>query len=182
MDRREFLGSGVCAAAFASGGCVSPRGGAAATGDGRRSCPFGIGVAGYTLVNFSLDEALKMLQTWGVTAFCAKSFHYPMTASAKELKDLVRKTADFGVRLYGAGPITTRSEDDAKRAFEYCATLGVPTVVGVPAEAVDEGNGRVVLRTSRRMCEACARLADEYKIDFAIHNHGANPKTGNPNL
>ena len=60
MDRREFLGSGVCAAAFASGGCASPRGGAAATGDGRRSCPFGIGVAGYTLVNFSLDEALKM--------------------------------------------------------------------------------------------------------------------------
>ena len=182
MDRREFLGSGVCAAAFASGGCASPRGGVAASGGGRRSCPFRIGVAGYTLVNFSLDEALKMLQTWGVTAFCAKSFHYPMTASAKELKDLVRKTADFGVRLYGAGPITTRSEDDAKRAFDYCAALGVPTVVGVPAELGDGANGQAGLRTSRRMCEVCARLADEYKIDFAIHNHGANPKTGNPNL
>ena len=182
MDRREFLGMGACAAALAAGGCVSVGGSAAASGGGRRNCPFRIGVAGYTLVKFSLDESLKLLQKWGVSEFCAKSFHYPMTASASELKALVRKTADFGVHLYGAGPITTKSEDDAKRAFEYCANLGVPTVVGVPAEVVDESKGWAGLRTSRRMCEVCARLADEYKMDFAIHNHGANPKTGNPNL
>ena len=89
MDRREFLGMGACAAALAAGGCVSVGGGTATSGGGRRSCPFRIGVAGYTLVKFSLDESLKLLQKWGVSEFCAKSFHYPMTASAKELKDLV---------------------------------------------------------------------------------------------
>jgi sugar phosphate isomerase/epimerase len=32
------------------------------------------------------------------------------------------------------------------------------------------------------MCEVCSGLAAQYNIKFAIHNHGANPKTGNPDL
>jgi hypothetical protein len=122
------------------------------------------------LVKFKLDEALAMLKTWDVGEFCAKDFHYPMTASAAELKELVRKTADAGVHLYGAGPITTKTEDDAKRAFDYCAALGVPTMVGVPAEVFDASKGWAGNRSSRKMCEVCARLADEYKIKGKIGN------------
>ena len=181
MNRRDFLKCGAAAGALAAAGCATTGAtGAASSGKGR--CPFRIGVAGYTLVKFKLDEALKMLKTWDVGEFCAKDFHYPMTASVEELKALVRKSSEYGVHLYGAGPITTKTEDDAKRAFDYCAALGVPTVVGVPAEVFDASKGWAGIRSSRKMCEVCSRLADEYKMNFAIHNHGANPKTGNPNL
>lgn len=32
------------------------------------------------------------------------------------------------------------------------------------------------------MCELCSGLADEYRVRYAIHNHGRNPETGNPKL
>ena len=183
MNRREFLKCGAACGAMAAAGCATGGAKRATAAAGKSGgCPFRLGVAGYTLVKFSLDESLKMLKTWDVGELCAKDFHYPLKASAAELKDLVKKTADFGVHLYGAGPITTRTEDDARRAFDYCAALGVPTLVGVPAEVFDASKGWAGNRSSRKMCEVCARLADEYKINFAIHNHGANPKTGNPNL
>lgn len=183
-SRREFLLAGAGLAAVAAGGCASAKCGCgSAPAVGKGACPFRLGVAGYTLYKYKkLEEALALLQTWGVTEFCAKDFHYPMTASKAELKRLVKLSADYGVHLYGAGPITTKTEDDAKRAFDYCAELGVPTVVGVPAEVFDASKGWAGIRSSRKMCEVCAKLADEYKLNFAIHNHGANPKTGNPNL
>jgi len=186
MNRLEFIKGGAVLGAIAAAGCATDKAasccGCAAPAKGRGKCPFRLGVAGYTFHKFSLDDTLAMLRKWDVGELCAKDFHYPMKASPAELKALVKKTSDFGVHLYGAGPISMNSEDDAKRAFAYCAELGVPTVVGVPGETFDPSLGWKGVRSSRRMCEVCAKLADEYKMNFAIHNHGANPKTGNPNL
>ena len=61
--------------------------------------------------------------------------------------------------------------------FDYAAALGVPLIVGVPGV----GTGKES-RSDRAMCEVCSALADEYKMKYAIHNHGRNPKTGNPKL
>ena len=186
MNRLDFIRGGAVLGALAAAGCATDKAasccGCAAPAKGRGKCPFRLGVAGYTFNKFSLDETLAMLKTFNVGELCAKDFHYPMKATPAELKELVKKSTDFGVHLYGAGPITTKTEDDAKRAFDYCAALGVPTIVGEPAEVFDESLGWKGVRSSRKMCEVCAKLADEYKINFAIHNHGANPKTGNPNL
>ena len=188
MNRLDFIRNGAAFGMLAAAGCATDRAepcrGCAeiAAKKGRGKCPFRLGAAGYTFVEFTLDKTLAMLRTMDVDELCAKDFHYPMTATPAQLKELVKKTSDFGVHLYGAGPISTKTEDEAKRAFEYCAVLGVPTLVGVPAEVFDASLGWKGIRSSRKMCEVCARLADEYKINFAIHNHGANPKTGNPNL
>ena len=180
-SRRDFfMGAAAVAATSALAGCASGggrccgKGGASPAGEG--NCPFRLGVAGYTLGGFGLDESLKMLNCFGIRWLCAKDCHYPMKSSPAELKDLVRKSEDCGVRLYAAGPIQVLSPDEAKRAFDYCAELGVPTFSGVPVEKGQDGK----VRGSRKMCEAVAALADEYRINFAIHNHGANPKTGNP--
>ena len=179
------MGAAAVAAASALTGCGTTGGGkccascgkgAAEAGEG--NCPFRLGMAGYTLGGFDLDGALKELERVGVRWFCAKDCHYPLKASPAELKELVRKSADHGVRLYAAGPISVFTSDEAKRAFDYCATLGVPTFAGVPGEKGSDGKAR----SSRRMCETVAALADEYGINFGIHNHGANPKTGNPQL
>lgn len=179
------MGAAAVAAASALTGCGTTGGGkcrascakgAAEAGEG--NCPFRLGMAGYTLGGFDLDGALKELERVGVRWFCAKDCHYPLGASAAELKELVRKSADHGVRLYAAGPISVFTADEAKRAFDYCATLGVPTFAGVPGEKGPDGKSR----SSLKMCETVAALADEYGINFGIHNHGANPKTGNPQL
>ena len=184
-SRREFFkGAAAVAATSALAGCATggrccakgAANGAAPAGEG--TCPFRLGVAGYTLGGFDLDGALKVLERDGVRWFCAKDCHYPLKSTPAELAELVKKSADHGVRLYAAGPISVYTPDDAKRAFDYCATLGVPTFSGVPGEKGPDGKAR----SSRKMCETVAALADEYRINFAIHNHGANPKTGNPNL
>ncbi len=150
---------------------------------GKTGCPFRLGVAGYTYVKHSLEATLAKLQAFGVNWLCAKDFHYPLTATDAELKALVAKSADFGVKLYGAGPITLKTADEVKRAFDYCATLGVPTVVGVPCTLkFPELGGWRGLAGDRTLCELCSAKADEYKLNFAIHNHGRNPKTGVPTL
>jgi len=181
MERRGFLQMGACAALFAAAGYAAP---AARALEGRRPCPFRLGVAGYTYYKFKLEETLAELRKMDVNWLCAKDFHFPMKDVADaELKALVAKAADFGVKLYGAGPITMKTPDEVKRAFDYCATLGVPTVVGVPCTLkYPEKGGWYGLAGDRGLCELCSAKADEYKLDFAIHNHGKNPKTGVPTL
>lgn len=181
MNRREFFMTGIGTALAISVGRLS--GAETFCAAERRSCPFRLGVAGYTYVKRTLDETLAELQKFDVGWLCAKDFHFPLKATEAELKALVAKTADSGVRLYGAGPITMKTPDEVKHAFDYCATLGVPTVVGVPCTLkYPEKGGWKGLAGDRTLCELCSTKADEYKLDFAIHNHGKNPETGVPTL
>lgn len=176
MNRREFLGGvlagaalGVTAGCRSSSACCGMRGG------------IKIGVAGYTYANFTADQMIAELVKNDVHGVCVKSFHLPYEATAAEIRSFLKKLSDNGITPYGAGPIAMNDVETAKRMFDYVAALGVPTLVGTPGEVKTvDGKERVV--SSRRMCEACAKLAEEYKLDFAIHNHGENPQTGNPFL
>ena len=93
MNRLDFIRGGAALGAVAAAGCVTgkkePCRGCEdlAKTKGRGKCPFRLGAAGYTFHKFSLDETLAMLKTWNVGELCAKSFHYPMKASAAELKE-----------------------------------------------------------------------------------------------
>ena len=181
MDRRGFLTCGAGAVAAATVGCATT--GGVSQAEGRRHCPFRLGVAGITLVDFKFDAALAELKKWDVEWFCAKSFHFPLDASEAELKALVRKASDFGVKLYGAGPIWLQSPDEVRKAFDYCAILGVPTLVGLPGALKHPELGAWKgLVPDRKLCEFTSEKADEYGINVAIHNHGRNPQTGNPNF
>lgn len=179
MDRRTFLksGAGALLAAAASGCASAPAGACARASRGVRT-QFHIAMAGYTYNKFSLDETLAALVKYDVHYLCVKNFHLPYTATPAEMAAFRRRLADCGVTPYGAGPITMTTPDEAKRYFDYTAALGAGILVGVPGEK--DAKGR--LRSSRKMCETCAALCPQYGIKFAIHNHGANPKTGNPLL
>jgi sugar phosphate isomerase/epimerase len=78
-----------------------------------------------------------------------------------------------GVTGYGVGPIymDAAKPDFVKEAFDYAAHIGVKTVVGVPFE-MREVNGKKVRYESRALCEKLSALCDEYKMNYAIHNHG----------
>ena len=69
---------------------------------------------------------------------------------------------------YGVGPIYMQTEDEAKRAFDYAAALGVPVVVGVPWKpAADGGKGWKQRRQSPELCAKVSDLCAKYDIKFA---------------
>ena len=144
---------------------------------------FRLGMAGYTYHKFKLDETLEALERFGVHDLCVKDFHLPLTATAEEIATFRAKCADHGVTPYGVGPIYMQGEDEAKRAFDYAAALGVPVVVGVPWKpAADGGTAWKKRRQSPELCEKVSDLCAKYDLKFAIHNHGRNPETGVPTL
>lgn len=168
MTRREFIGG---AGAMALAGCGGPL-------CGRPKIK--LAMAGYTLNKFKTDEALRFCEDHGFRYLCVKNFHLPFESTALEIAEFRRKCADHGVTPYGVGPISMYTPDEAKKYFDYAAALGVDLIVGVPGRKL--GPKWTDVHSDRKMCEACSKLADEYGMRFAIHNHGRNPKTGNPNL
>ena len=170
MTRLEFMKRIAAGAALpALGGCASLC--------GCRKTKFKLAMAGYTLNKFTTDDALSFCEVHGFKYLCVKNKHLPFEATPAEIAEFRRKCADHGVTPYGVGPIYMHGAEEAKRMFDYAAALGVPLIVGVPGV----GTGKES-RSDRTMCEVCSALADEYKIKYAIHNHGRNPKTGNPKL
>ena len=168
MNRREFI---LGSAAAACAGCRFPFCGGP---------KIKLAMAGFTLNKFKTDEALKFCEDYGFRYLCVKNHHLPFDATAAQIAEFRRKCADHGVTPYGVGPIYMYTPDEAKKYFDYAAALGVDLIVGVPGKKT--GPKWTDTHSDRAMCEACSKLADEYRMRFAIHNHGRNPKTGNPNL
>ena len=157
--------------------------GCAAPACGARTCRgakprYHVAMAGYTYNKFKLDQTLADLEKYDVHYLCVKNFHLPFNATAMQIAEFKRKCADHGVTPYGTGPISIDNADDMKRRFDYTAAIGASILVGVPGEKGADGK----MQSSRKMCEIASKLSHEYGIRFAIHNHGANPKTGNPRL
>ena len=184
MNRRDFIKTGMFgAAAAAMAGCQST----GPCGPKQGCCPgkacggkvkYHVAMAGYTYNKFKIDETLDALEKYDVHYLCVKSFHLPFDSTPAQIAEFKRKCADHGVTPYGTGPITFSSEDEIKKRFDYTAAIGASVLVGVPAEKGTDGK----MRSSRKLCEAASALCPKYGIKFAIHNHGANPKTGNPLL
>ena len=169
MNRREFL---IAGGAMALSGCSS-------LFKGKRSA-IKLAMAGYTLNKFKTDDALAFCEKHGFHYLCVKNFHLPFDATLPQIAEFRAKCADHGVIPYGAGPIMMYSPEEARKYFDYAAALGVDLIVGVPGKKT--GPNWKDCRSDRKMCEVCSALADEFRIRFAIHNHGRNPETGNPNL
>ena len=180
MTRRSFLAVGSLALAAS---CRVGFAQAAGSPPARGKVRFRLGMAGYTYHKFSLDETLAALERFGVHDLCVKDFHLPLTATAAEIAAFRKKCADRGVTPYGVGPIYMSTEDEAKRAFDYAAALGVPVVVGVPWKPAPDGGTSWKKRCqSPELCAKVSELCARYDLKFAIHNHGRNPATGVPTL
>lgn len=93
---------------------------------------FHLGMAGYTFVNFNLQETLKLMQRLGVEYLCIKDFHLPLKSSAFDITRFHEQLKKHGVTGYAVGPIYMKSEEEVSRAFDYAARVGVKLLVGVP--------------------------------------------------
>ena len=155
-NRRNFIkaaGMGI-AAASVPGLAI-----AAASNSKASKTEFGfkLGVASYSLREFSQEQAIDMTLRCGVNQITFKSMHLPLDSDKETIKKAVALCKQKGVNLYGGGVIYMKSKAEVDQAFEYAKTAGMKMIVGVPNhDLLDYVEGKV----------------KEHDIMLAIHNHG----------
>jgi len=163
FSRRDFLRSSALAAAA----CAAPRNIfslALKPPSTDESSPIRLGLASYTFRNFSRAQLIAFMKQLNVSDLNAKDIkdHLPMDAQQE-----AAALADYGaagIKLHAAGAIYfTKDEDaDIRSKFEYCKRASIRVIVA--GDPTPETLPRV------------EKLAKEYDIRIAIHNHGPEDK------
>jgi len=155
-NRRNFLkatGLGIAAATLPNLAIA----GSSKSQSSKSSVSFPLGVASYSLREFSQEEALDMTLRCGVNRITFKSMHLPLDSDKATIQKAVALCKQKGVTLYGGGVIYMKTKEEVDQSFEYAKTAGMEMIIGVPNhELLDYVEGKV----------------KEYDIKLAIHNHG----------
>ena len=122
---------------------------------------FKLGMAGYTFVNFKLDQSLEMMKKTDVHYLCIKDFHLPFTSTAEQIADFHEKLKQSGVTGYAVGPIYMKTKEEIDNGFDYAKRVGVKLIVGVPNED---------------LLPYVDKKVKEYDMRYAIHIHGPDIK------
>lgn len=116
-----------------------------------------LGVASYTLREFSTEEALDMTLRCGLNRITFKSMHLPLNSSTETIKNTVALCKEKGVDFYGAGVIYMKTKEEVDQAFNYAKTAELEMIVGVP---------------NHELLDYVEEKVKEHDIKLAIHNHG----------
>jgi sugar phosphate isomerase/epimerase len=122
-----------------------------------------LSVATYSLRAFRRDTAIRLIKQMGITYADVKEFHLPYNDSAKDLAAGRKKFADAGIQIIGGGNIGMKENDEAglRRWFDYAKVCEFPIMVSAP---------------THQNLRAVEKLAKEYDVKVAIHNHGPEDK------
>jgi sugar phosphate isomerase/epimerase len=158
FSRRHFLGS----AAAVTGWTALSRPTAAAIAGSAPPNALTLGVASYSLREFSLDQALEMAKKLGVTHMTFKDVHLPRTDPPEVTRALSAKIKAAGITIMGGGTITLPNDPvQIKKDFEYAKNAGFPLIFVSPDPAA---------------LDTIEQMARTYDIKVAIHNHGPEDK------
>ncbi len=159
-NRRNFLkaaGIGLAAASLPKWASAS----SAAAGNKKASSDMKLGVASYSLREFTQEQALDMTKRCGIDRISFKSMHLPLDSNKETIDSALALCKEKGITLYGGGVISMKTKEQADQAFEYAKAAGFEMIIGVPAhELLKYVEGKV----------------KEYDIKVAIHNHGPGDK------
>src|SRR5688500_684956 len=160
MRRRDFL-TAMAAAAAMPHVTLGGAGGAAAAPP--RADALKLGLASYSVRKFpNLDKCLEMAKALDVKYINFKDFHIPRTDPPEAIKAARAKVEAAGFTIMGGGTITFRNDEAAiRKDFEYARLAGFPLIVAAP---------------SHDSLDAVEKVAKEFKIRVAIHNHGPEDK------
>lgn len=122
---------------------------------------FKLGMAGYTFLNFKLDQALEMMKKTDVHYLCIKDFHLPLTSTADQISEFHKTLKDAGVTGYAVGPIYMKTTQEVDNAFDYAKRVGVKLIIGVPNE---------------ELLPYVEKKVKEFDMRYAIHIHGPDIK------
>ena len=162
IKRRDFIRSaalGAAAVPLSSKEVVlSPR---KSSGTEAVAPRFTLGLASYTLREFSLEQAIEMTRRVGLEKIVLKSMHLPLESPEEAILAAAAKVRAAGLDLYGCGVVYMTKEAEVDQAFHYAKTAGMRQIIGAPNhELLGYINGKVA----------------ESGIGLAIHNHGPEDK------
>ncbi len=160
LSRRTFLGTTAVAAAW---GSISQTAGAAARTPATAGAgALNFGVASYSMREFTLDQALDMARKMGVTRMTFKDVHIPRTDPAATTRALSDKIKAAGITIMGGGTINLPNDPvQIRKDFEYAKNAAFPLIYVSPDPAA---------------LDVIEKMAKEYDIKVAIHNHGPEDK------
>jgi sugar phosphate isomerase/epimerase len=157
-SRRRFLHTTAAAGAWSLLG----RGNKAELAAASSRTALKLGVASYSMREFSLEQALEMAKQLGVTYMTFKDVHIPRTDPPEATRALRAKIEAAGVTIMGGGTITIANNPaQIKKEFEYAKNAGMPLIYVDPEPAA---------------LDTIEGMAKEYDIKVAIHNHGPEDK------
>lgn len=163
LDRRRFLKAGLLSSATLAI-AAPPRALLAAVTKSPRAAYDGLklGVASYTFRKFSLDQAIAMSKQVGAGYISLKDFHLSYKSTPDERREARRKIEAAGLVLISGGVIYMKNnEEEIRGFFDYARDAGMPTIVASPdIDALD----------------TVEKMAKDYDIRIAIHNHGPGDK------
>ena len=99
-SRRTFVGTSIGAAAWAAFARESKAGTSNAASD--RMSRLTLGIASYSFREFTLDQALDMAKTLGVTHMTFKDVHVPRTDPPETTRALRARIEAAGITLMGS--------------------------------------------------------------------------------
>jgi len=122
-----------------------------------------LGVASYSLRNFSREKAIEMTKALGTPYINLKSVHLPYDASPSEIAAARAEVDAAGLHIVGGGLITfeTDTDDGVRKYFDYAKAAGMPVMVSTCHPGV---------------LPRVEKFAKQYNIKIAIHNHGPEDK------
>lgn len=153
MNRKEFLR----AAGITSAVAIAPGVSLSQTLYSKPAASLELGLASYTLRTLDLDGVIKTATRLGLNSIALKSMHMPLEASASDVKAIADKVRAAGLKLYGAGVIYMKTQQEVENTFNYAMAAGLETIIGVP---------------NHELLPQVNDLVKKHNIKLAIHNHG----------
>jgi sugar phosphate isomerase/epimerase len=164
FSRRSFLATAAGAATWASLGrdVAGEKFPLPVAAKGDRASRLKLGIASYSMREFTLDQALDMAKTMGVTHMTFKDVHIPRTDPPEATRALRAKIEAAGITIMGGGTITIPNDPSkVEKEFEYAKNAGFPLIFVAPHPDV---------------LDTIEKHAKSYDIKVAIHNHGPEDK------
>jgi sugar phosphate isomerase/epimerase len=158
MNRRNFFfRSASLAAPFAAPFTGSSVAAESAPGDLK------LGVATYSFREFQRDLCIKQVKALNIEYVDVKEFHLPQTDPPAAMAAGRKAFDKAGLKVIGGGNISLQEPDEAglRKHFEYAKNVGFPMMICAPRHE----NLAII-----------EKLAKEYDIRIAIHNHGPEDK------
>ena len=162
-SRRNFIRSGALVTAACAASTAIPSLAQTALASGKPS-PIRLGLASYTLRNFTRTQLIGFMKQLNLAALNAKNVKDHLPSDPQEEVKALEDYSAAGIQLHAAGTIGFLKDDDAdmRGKFEYCKRAGIPVIVaGGAAPAI---------------LPRLEKFVKEYDIKIAIHNHGPEDK------